>query len=232
MLISPIPQNEDYHNFADQRTLIGIPNFLNVVTNAAFILVGLHGLWLIYTKKYRGRAFESLCELPAYLLFFLGLALTGMGSGWYHIDPTTKSLFWDRLPMTLATERLNSSLGPKLLWGMVLLGAASVIYWRYSEELLAGDLRAYAFVQFYPMLAIPLILLLFPSRYTKSHYFWVLFVCYGFAKILEGLDEQIYSLHHIVSGHSLKHLFAALGAWWVVLMLLKRHPLQESSQQV
>jgi len=33
LLVPPITQDQNYHDFADQRTLLGIPNFWNVVSN-------------------------------------------------------------------------------------------------------------------------------------------------------------------------------------------------------
>src|SRR6201987_2903758 len=44
-LLPPIAQAPTYHQFADQRTLLGIPNFWNVVSNLPFVLVGAVGLW-------------------------------------------------------------------------------------------------------------------------------------------------------------------------------------------
>ena len=44
LLLSPIPQDQSYHQFADQRTMFGIPNFWNVVSNIPFLAVGAAGL--------------------------------------------------------------------------------------------------------------------------------------------------------------------------------------------
>ena len=35
-------------------------------------------------------------------MLFLGIALTGFGSSYYHWDPNDRTLFWDRLPMALS----------------------------------------------------------------------------------------------------------------------------------
>jgi hypothetical protein len=43
-LLPPIPQDLRYHEFADHRTVWGIPNFWNVVSNLPFLLVALWGL--------------------------------------------------------------------------------------------------------------------------------------------------------------------------------------------
>jgi len=44
VLLPPIPQPLSYHAFADQQDLVGVPNFADVVSNSAFLLVGLYGL--------------------------------------------------------------------------------------------------------------------------------------------------------------------------------------------
>src|SRR4029077_16453316 len=44
-LLAPrIPQDQSYHGFADQRTLLGVPNGADVLSNLAFALVGILGL--------------------------------------------------------------------------------------------------------------------------------------------------------------------------------------------
>ena len=45
LLLPPIVQDQNYHDFADQRTLFGIPHFWNVVSNIPFIGIGAAGLW-------------------------------------------------------------------------------------------------------------------------------------------------------------------------------------------
>ena len=42
--MSPMPQGLWYHQFKDDRTLWGVPNALNVLSNIPFLLVGLWGL--------------------------------------------------------------------------------------------------------------------------------------------------------------------------------------------
>ena len=45
ILLPPMFQNQNYHDFADQRTLFSIPHFWNVVSNIPFIGIGAAGLW-------------------------------------------------------------------------------------------------------------------------------------------------------------------------------------------
>ena len=46
---------------------------------------------------------------------------------------------------------------------------------------------------------------------------------YGLAKVLEAVDRIIYSLGGVVSGHTLKHVAAALSTYWI-LRMLQQHP--------
>src|SRR5688572_14775950 len=98
LLTPPFAQPLWYHDFADQRCLCGIPHALNVVSNLPFLIVGLWGLgFLLGPKAASGRAFQDPRECRAYLVFFAALALTGVGSAYYHADPTNDRLLWDRL---------------------------------------------------------------------------------------------------------------------------------------
>jgi len=47
---------------------------------------------------------------------------------------------------------------------------------------------------------------------------------YGAAKLFEALDGVIFSMGHLLSGHTLKHLTAALAAWWLLRGLEARRP--------
>jgi hypothetical protein len=228
--MGPVPQPVSYHQFADQRMLLGVPHFWNVVSNLPFAVAGLYGCWWLLQRGPSSRAFVNANERTAYLVFFVGDALTCFGSGWYHASPTNETLVWDRLFMSLmlgsifaivVTEFIHSRVGRRLLAPMVLLGVASVLYWAYTESIGRGDLRLYLLVQFYPMLAIPVTLMLFESRYTHSWTFWVLWALYGVAKVAELGDARLLEWTGVFSGHTVKHLIAA-GASFVPLISLQR----------
>jgi len=229
----PIPQDPAYHRFADSRQVGMVPNGWNVLSNLAFLLVGGYGMLEVLEMPAGPTAgFIESRERWPYALFFAGVALTGIGSAYYHWAPDTPRLFWDRLPMTIGfmaflaavvSERIGVTAALLLLGPLVAAGAASVIVWRAGELQGAGDLRLYALVQFLPALLILLMLWQFPARYTDGSYLLVVLGIYAVAKLLEVADGTIFSWGHWLSGHTLKHLAVALAAWWVVHALQTRH---------
>ena len=234
----PIPQPLSYHDFTDTRVVLGIPNAGDVLTNLAFFIVGAWGLWFLKQPRYSGQSFIDGRERRLFQWFFTGVFLTAFGSGWYHLNPDNYSLVWDRLPMAVAfmsifatviAERVKLNTGITLLWPLVAIGVASVLWWIWTEQSGHGDLRWYLMVQFYPFITVALMLLLLPTPYTRGNDYWGLFFFYAAAKIAEEFDQQVFSLtQSIVSGHSLKHVFAAAGAAWLLRMLWlrqKRRPL-------
>jgi len=90
--IPPVPLGVHYHDFADKRTILGIPNCLDVLSNSPFIVVGVWGVfWVLRSSP------VSFERLP-YSVFFAGVALTGAGSLFYHLAPGNFRLAWDFCP--------------------------------------------------------------------------------------------------------------------------------------
>lgn len=233
-LLPPIPQDPAYHSFADTRTLSGIPNAANVLSSAPFLLVGAVGLGLLRQPARGGGAvFLASRERWPYALFFLSVSLTGLGSAYYHWAPDSGRLLWDRLPLAVAVvsllaatvaERVDARAGLALLAPLAVLAVWSVLHWHAGEARGQGDLRWYGLVQLSPVVAIPLLLLLLPSPYTRGGEMLAAAALYAAAKGLEALDAPVLSAGGIVSGHTLKHLLAAGAAWRIVRMLRTRHP--------
>ena len=227
LAIGPVAQDMRYHLFADNREIWSIPNFWNVVTNAPFAIVGLLGLQKLRSPGRLGFVHENRM---AYTLLFFGTFLVSIGSSYYHLEPDNQTLVWDRLPMTIAFMALFSIIvgesvsvrsGRSLLLPLILAGILSVMYWHFSEVRGQGDLRFYGLVQFYPMLAVPVMLLCFRPRCTHVKAYWWLLLIYIAAKVFELLDHELYDALGFISGHSLKHLTAALGIY--VLLLFYQH---------
>ncbi|XP_008218784.1 PREDICTED: uncharacterized protein LOC103319070 [Prunus mume] len=226
MIVTPaIPQSEAYHDFADQREFLGIPNTLNVVSNFPFLVIGLIGLVLCYYGDYFKFSLQG--ELWGWTCFYIGVAAVAIGSSYYHLKPNDARLVWDRLPMTIAftsiiaifiIERIDERKGTISIIPLLLAGIVSILYWRFFD-----DLRPYAMVQFLPCIAIPVMAILLPPMYTHSTYWLWAAGFYLLAKVEEAADKVIYDwTHHIVSGHTLKHLCAAMVPVFLTLMLAKR----------
>lgn len=217
----PLPQDQAYHQFADQRPWLGVPHFANVVSNVPFLAIGAVGLWGVF----RQAVFLDRRECWPYFFLFLGVGLTAFGSAWFHLQPNNTRLVWDRLPMAVAfmglfagmlNDRLGPAAGTPLLAPLLVAGVGSVLWWQWAD-----DLRPYYLVQGGPLLATPFLLLLFPPRYSGSVWIWLALSCYVGAKVLERQDGDWYAWTG-VSGHTLKHLLAALGAYCLLHMVLTR----------
>lgn len=233
-MLPRIPQPLSYHQFADRRSFLGIPNFGDVVSNLPFAIIGIWGLALLKRSnlKQGSRHFIEPREQWPYLAVFVGLFLTAFGSSWYHLDPNNETLVWDRLPMTVTfmgmvaamiMERISVRLGLWLLTPLLLIGMGSVLQWHLSEVRGAGDLRFYASVQAYSALVI-LLALLFPPRYTQGRYLGYVVGFYALAKALEFFDKTIFAALRVVSGHTLKHLAAAAAGCSILRMVQTRNP--------
>ena len=133
LLLPPITQDQSYHRFADPRAFFGMPNFWNVVSNLPFIAVGVVGLRQFHRD-------------PATLVIFLGIFLTGFGSSYYHWNPSDRTLFWDRLPMTLCFMAIlrrrrgarERTVGSRSLWPLLATGLLSPLLWRFTGDLRLG----------------------------------------------------------------------------------------------
>ena len=216
----PIPQDPAYHNLADSRAFLHVPNFLNVVSNVAFLIVGVMGLALCFGRRLDGAA-------RSWTLFYFGMVLVAFGSAYYHWNPNNETLVWDRLPMTISfmalfaaliAEHIRPDIERTVLRVAVAVGIISIGWWHYTD-----DLRLYGWVQFAPLLAIVYMLIAYRGRYTKRAYLLQGLIFYALAKAFEFGDSAIYSAtDHAISGHSIKHLLAAVSPYCVYLMLRKR----------
>jgi len=232
-LLAPrIGQDPAYHDFADQRRLLLIPNAFDVLSSLLLGVVGALGLYRLAVRK----SLSILAEIHvAYLVFFLALVLIAIGSAFYHWSPDNESLVWDRLPITLAFmsfftimlgERVSPRLARSLLAPLLVAGMASIVYWHYSELAGNGDLRAYALLQFLPVVLIPLMLLLSPPRYSRNRDIWWFLAWFLLSRTCELLDHQIYAWFGVISGHSLKHIAVSIGCLVFLLHLYRRERLE------
>ena len=195
-----------------------------------FVLAGLAGLFFLSTETGR-RAFIDAREAIPYRLFFLAAILVGLGSGYYHLAPDNGRLLWDRAAISMALmslfaaflcERVSITAGLRLLPLLYAAGLGSVAWWGWSEAHGNGDLRAYGLMQLYPMLLIPLLLRLYPPRYSGDKDILTVIGLYLLALLCDLTDHRIAALTGFVSGHTLKHIVAALATYGVVVYLRRR----------
>jgi len=232
-LAPPLAEPAIFKGYVDGRRLFGIPNFWNVVSNAPLSLVGAWGLALLA----RGTiTFIDPVEKRAWWACFAAVALSGVGSAYYHLAPDPDRLMWDRLPIALAfmalvsvivSERLDTRAGARLLGPLLAAGAASVLYWRWSLAAGAENILPYVVVQYGALGAILALSLLARSRYSRGGDFVVAFGLYALAKLAEVLDAPIYEVGYVLSGHSIKHLLAAVSIGWLAWMLQRRRPVPQ-----
>jgi len=231
--LEPMPQWPEYHDFADRRAILGVPNALDVLSNLPFLVVGVLGL-LALARRVPGIApAASAWERWPWATFFLGVTLTAPGSAWFHLEPNNATLFWDRLPMTVGfmglltvvlAERVSLRTARRLFPVLLLAGIASVLFWDWTERAGAGDLRPYALVQFGSLVVVLLSALLYPAREPGGAWLWAGIGFYLAAKLLEAADVPIFSLGEVVSGHTLKHLAAGAGSACLLAMYFERQP--------
>ena len=234
-ILSPVAQDLGYHNFADKRGLLNIPNFGDVASNLFFILFGVKGMLCVYGNK--EKLFSIRSERSVWKIFFIGVICVGFGSGYYHLEPDNQTLVWDRLPMTVAfmsffslviMERINEKLGLVLLPILLTIGVASVFYWNYTESQGQGDLRLYGLVQFFPMLLMPLMFWMYPGHYSGLKFLGFAIVWYALAKGFEFFDTAIFDLtSNAVSGHTLKHIAASISIYMILKYIQNRKNLNQ-----
>lgn len=222
--LPPILQPQEYHAFADTRSWQLMPNWVDVLSNTAFILAGLMGL-----RHAEKAPFPQQASLN---LFALGLVLTGLGSAFYHWAPNDQTLVWDRLPMAVAFAGAVGAIAAQhvqvsaaLRWqnAWLYLGLFSVALWAVT-----GDLRLYVITQVGGfLLGLLWMVAGTPSANTvKLPWGWV-WVGYAAAKAAESGDAWLWhATNGLLAGHGLKHVLAAAGTipLWLALSAAGREP--------
>ncbi|SNT18004.1 hypothetical protein SAMN06265795_11618 [Noviherbaspirillum humi] len=214
----PISQWPDYHRFADVSRFLGMPHAADVLSNAGFALIALWGWRRLSPRR---REAELAPAWPGYRLFLAALLLTACGSAFYHLAPDNSRLVWDRLPIALACAGLLAAVraecvpgadaGRDCLW-LSLAAAASVGWWQVTEGFGAGDLRPYLLLQAAPMLLISLWQGIYRAPRGDRWLAGAALLLYALAKLTEMHDHELLQATGMVSGHTLKHLFASAAA--------------------
>jgi hypothetical protein len=214
----PIPQDPRYHIFADSGQLFGIPQFGNVLSSLLLLVPGISG-WL------QAATLQNKARKVLWRIFFLAVSLAGLASFYYHMQPDHVRLALDRLPiavslMTFLSILIVEKVNPKTIYlapFLIIFGIISVLWWIISQTNGNGDLRLYLWVQFFPMLAIPYLLIVFPSSLKKSLLLLSVWSAYLLAKICERYDVPIsHFFHAMLSGHACKHILVSIGIFLLI----------------
>jgi len=215
---------------SDMRTLMGLPNAVDVLSNLPFLVVGLLGLYRLHRLEHGhdhghppGLVHDELpgSALDSAWLFFAGLVLVAAGSSFYHLQPDdVLRLAGDRAAMAVAfagvvglavSDRVSQRAGWPAACIALTAGLLAVAVFHES-----GNVTPWAVVQFGGMALVLWMATLRPvrsgTRPLNLKLGWII-AAYAIAKVLELADGTVFEFtRHVVSGHSLKHVAAALAA--------------------
>ena len=227
LLLGPIAQLPEYHQFADHTMQFGIPHFADVISNIGFALVAL-AAWAGLAAA--GDSSRLGGGWPGYRLFLVSLFLTAFGSAWYHLAPDNARLVWDRLPIALACAGLLAGVwgdtrgrdSSGLANGLAAFAIFSVAWWYGTDLAGAGDLRPYLLLQAAPIVLVPLWQWIHDSERADRVSFGMALLLYVAAKLAELYDHEIGAALGALTGHTLKHLLATGAAALIAARLLVR----------
>ena len=221
----PLSDKESYFDFADTRTLWHIPNAGDVLSNIPFLLLGMMGLKGLLSP----RSSKAQLSFPYHLgfaLLSLGSLLTCLGSMYFHLTPNVITLFWDRLPMTvgftaliglLITDRMGEKIGLYSAYVLVASGLVTVIGWHLSWF----SLRPYLCLQYGCLIFALVTVAITPSNFLKNSHILLSLFFYILAKLTELTDRTIFEKVEFISGHTLKHLLAAVAIWIILKPVIR-----------
>jgi hypothetical protein len=224
-VLLPLTRGPAFHVYADQRTWLGIPHAGDVLSNLAFVVVAL---WALQRAR---SPFARLC--------CAGVALIGIGSATYHVAPsdTTLALDWTPIALGLAfitaaviDDRFGARAGRTALVVGCLLAIGAVASWlatggtggtlhggladdvrsHLADDMPGGTMLPYVCVQALGVALPPLIALARPGR-IPARPLLVAVLLFAIARLCAAQDRVVLAMLG-VSGHSLKHIAAALAA--------------------
>lgn len=214
-------QHAHYHAFADQRVLWGVPFAMDLLSNMPF---AVGGVWGLLTLRRLPASRETDAQRPLAALFFAGLVLTALCSSVYHWQPDNVGLVWDRLGMVVAfagllglgvADRVSVRAGRVTAGVVLLMGPLSVAAWATS-----GNLLPWVVLQAGAMLLVLALAACRPVAGAWGLPLGAVIAFYTLAKLLELGDQAVFAwTSGWVSGHSLKHVAAALVAWPVIAVM-------------
>lgn len=209
-----------YHAFVDERGWHSVPHAGDVLSNLAFLVAGLAGAWSLWRLP---RRWLSNMQRAMAALFFGGLVVTAACSSWYHLQPDDARLVVDRSGMAIAfagllglaaAAHVSERAGAWVGLGLLLISPWAI------RAAASGELLPWAVLQFGGMAALCIVAWLRPLPDAVGVHWLAVVAIYALAKLAEAGDTWIFELtRHLVSGHSIKHLVAAMAAWPLIAAL-------------
>lgn len=221
-LAPSVAQHAHHHAFADSRVLWGMPFAMDVLSNLAFAVMGLWGLWRLWgagqQDPFRRGVVPQGTQRHLASLFFVGLLSTAACSSWYHLGPNDAGLVADRMGMVLAfagvlglavADRVSARAGGVMALAVLVLGPVAVGVWAIT-----GNVLPWVILQGGGMVLVACMAARRPIDGAWGAPLAALIAWYVVAKLLELGDHELFTLTQgLVSGHSLKHVAAAMAAW-------------------
>ena len=222
-----VAQHDHYHAFADQRTWLGVPCAMDVLSNLPFAIAALWGLLALYRSPSVSESLSAQAQRALAALFFAGLLITAVCSGYYHLLPDNPSLVIDRLGMVIAfagllgvavADRVSSHAGIATAAFVLAAGPLTVGIWADS-----GNLLPWVLLQGGGMLLIAVLAVGQPLKGVWGLQLLPVVIFYTLAKLFELGDHQVFEwTDGMISGHSLKHIVAAFAAWPVIAAIYRQ----------
>ena len=197
LITTKVPRPKEYHNFADKRVFFGIKNGLNIFSNFA---IALPAIYLILKEK----------KISFLSINIILLAIT---SAYYHIKPSHESIFLDMIfVVSVNTIVLSYFINKQNGYLIYIFGIISVLYWKKYD-----DMRLYDFLK----ISIPIYCIYVIYQNSKvSKYIIPLIILSLLIKYTTSNDKEIYKLtDNIISGHTLKHVFAGINIYLIIIVL-------------
>ncbi len=221
-MMHPVIRGAGFHTYADQRTTFGIPHFGDVLSNLPFVIIGIAGLF----------AARDVTGLPRGLvaLLFGSVLAIGLGSGAYHLVPNDATLVFDWMPIGVTAALMvallvHDRIDPKMGWtAAAILPAAAIVsvalWWLGGGTGPdGGDTRWYGLIQLTSIALVPVIVMLYPRGRLDRGWLLAGVACFVLARLIHMRDHQLLDASGVISGHAVKHLFAAAATWCVLLAL-------------
>ena len=229
-----VAQPEHYHAFADQRVLLGLPLAMDVLSNLPFVIAAVWGLVVLYRSPRACQSLSTQAQPALAALFFGGLLITAICSGYYHLLPNNPSLAIDRLGMVIAfagllgvavADRVSARAGIATAAFVLAAGPLTVGVWADS-----GNLLPWVLLQGGGMLLIAALAVCRPLKDSWGLQLLPVVIFYAAAKLFELGDHQVFEwTGEMISGHSLKHIVAAFAAWPVIAAIYRQRVRPASS---